>query len=90
MPVNWVSTDDNMPIPYRSVLVPGGCAYWDGTYWYTYMERNHPKIQWTVKHWAPMPELPTEYWHKKLGDLRKELEELKSKLALYEATPGLN
>ena len=90
MLVNWISTDDSMPVPYKSVLVAGGCAYWDGTCWYTYMERNHPKIQWAVKHWSPMPELPAEYWHEKLSELRAELEVLRSALSVYEAEPSQN
>lgn len=53
--MNWISVEIGMPLPYRPVLVAGGCAYWDGTFWYTYMERNHPRIQWDVKYWAPLP-----------------------------------
>lgn len=53
--IDWIPVEIGMPIPYKPVLVEGGCAYWDGIYWYTYMERNHPKIEWEVKCWALMP-----------------------------------
>jgi hypothetical protein len=54
----WFSVQTMMPTPYKPVMVKGGCAYWDGTNWYTYMERNHPKIVWDVNYWAPLPENP--------------------------------
>lgn len=79
MLVNWISTDVGYPIPFKEVLVAGGCAYWDGKDWYTCMENNRPKIVWTVKYWATLPKSPVGC--PDCVKLELELTELKSKIA---------
>ena len=78
--VNWVSVKDGMPTPYQNVLVAGGVAYWDGEYWYTCVERHHPKIQWTVECWAPLPEPPDSCFN--CARLKAKLTELKAQVVL--------
>lgn len=78
MIINWISTINGMPLPYKNVLVAGGCAYWDGTSWYTCMERNHPKIQWRVYYWAPLPSMLDAC--SGCAALKEELAELKAKI----------
>jgi hypothetical protein len=56
--VHWISTEDGMPTLNMPVLVRGGCAFWDGSAWHTYMEPKHTKIQWPVTHWAVLPRPP--------------------------------
>lgn len=56
--VNWVSVKDALPLTYLNVLVKGGVAYWDGEFWYSCVERCHPRIQWDVEYWALLPKPP--------------------------------
>jgi len=74
-----ISVEVDMPVPYAPVWVEGGCAFWDGTHWYTYMERNHPKIEWDVKYWAALP----------TGGIPRKLSEVPEYAVLREAVVKL-
>lgn len=43
------------PEKFKTVIVSGGCAYWDGKNWHTRMDNDNGIIQWTVKYWCEMP-----------------------------------
>ena len=43
------------PEKFKTVIVSGGCAYWDGENWHTRMDSDNVIIQWTVKYWCEMP-----------------------------------
>jgi len=40
----------------ETVIVFGGCAYWDGKNWRTRMDADNGIIQWKVKYWCNLPE----------------------------------
>lgn len=59
---NPISVEDELPKDYKTVIVQGGCAFYDAgrEKWYTLMEgRPAREIIWYVTHWMPMPEFPT-------------------------------
>ncbi len=54
----WVPCAERMPPTGWSVLVAGGCAYFNGIEWRTLMGASHRVIEWAVTHWMPLPEPP--------------------------------
>lgn len=64
---HWIPVEVGMPKPNTPVLVTVdataksrpwavyGCAFWDGSNWYTYMKPDHPKLGKLVLMWAPLP-----------------------------------
>lgn len=56
--IHWISVEHGMPTDGMPVLIRGGCAFWDGSDWRTYMELDCPVIQWSVTHWAVLPSPP--------------------------------
>jgi len=42
------------PPKFETVLVSGGCAYWDGHFWHTRMDSDNGVITWDVTWWADL------------------------------------
>jgi len=59
--VNWIPIAEEMPRLFQPVLVAGGCAFWNGDYWFSFMSLNHPRIEWDVQYWASLPKSPGEH-----------------------------
>ena len=61
---DWISVDEEMPEHDETVIIRGGCGYYDSrtNIWYSAISKNHlghnAPIQWTVTHWMPLPEPP--------------------------------
>jgi hypothetical protein len=41
----------------KTVIVHGGCAYWDGVNWRTSMDADNGIIMWRVEYWCDIPDL---------------------------------
>jgi len=56
----WISVEDRLPFGHETVIVRGGCGYYnpDQKLWYSAMANNHlgydAPIQWTVTHWMEL------------------------------------
>ena len=55
--MNWISPEDALPHPHMAVLVLGGCAFWDGEAWHTYMKSGYPEVK-PPHYWAFLPTPP--------------------------------
>ena len=60
----WISVEDRLPKIGTPVIVQGGCGYYDGENWRTYLAIKsngaYAVIQWKVTHWMPLPAPPAE------------------------------
>lgn len=56
----WIPVSERLPEDAETVLVAGGCAYYQsGDGWFTLMGSDaHRRIQWKVTHWMPLPTQP--------------------------------
>jgi hypothetical protein len=45
------------PEIHKTVIVHGGCAFWDGVNWRTRMDADNGIIAWKVKYWCDIPDL---------------------------------
>lgn len=62
---DWIVAEDGLPEHYQTVIVHGGCAFYDSgrKKWYSLMDSGHqePKeIHWPVTHWMPLPVPPKD------------------------------
>jgi len=58
---SWISVEERLPEIGKTVLIAGGCGYWDGKAWHTRMDGpTNPVIMWEVTRWQPLPEPPEE------------------------------
>ena len=59
----WISVEDEMPEPYKNVLVVNRSgvtiAWYNGRYWERGANTNHRSLK-TVTHWMPLPDQPRE------------------------------
>lgn len=60
--VTWVKTSEQLPEPYRIVLVDYGIAFWTGTEWLSASGDDSGRpIKWSVLYWSPLIAPPISY-----------------------------